>query len=126
MDRPHMSVDAGRDPRLRSAFKDDNDGVKGQIVDQQPVVQPASRFRSITPPAVGATAHHVRPVDDQNRHESRRIVARQARTTSTASIASQPTTLPTTHPISAAATRSESGDPDVTSKPTQAPMRPTT
>jgi hypothetical protein len=53
-------------PRL--AFQNQDDLVIRQHSCQQLFLQPAGCPRAITPPAVGATTHDVRTIDDQDLH----------------------------------------------------------
>lgn len=58
------------DPRTAPcvALENQDDLVQGKLGGHQLCVQPAGGARPVTPPAVGATAHDVRAVDDQNLH----------------------------------------------------------
>ena len=68
VDGAKASVLPGRVASPRDSLQDQDDLVIRQHSRRQLFFQPTGSPRPITPPTVGATAHHIRAIDDQDLH----------------------------------------------------------
>jgi hypothetical protein len=70
VDGPQAAILPSRNTLLGDTFKDQDDLVTRKLRGQQALVQATGGACAITPPPVGATAHNVRAIDDQDLHSN--------------------------------------------------------
>jgi hypothetical protein len=68
VDGPQAAILPSRNTLLGDAFKDQDDLVTRKLRGHQALVQATGGACAIPPPPIGATAHNVRAIDDQDLH----------------------------------------------------------